>query len=331
MPVRSRRQVGKRGIMRGLIIDIGQKKELREILSRDILDYQIERLQVEKMLSDIVVLTDTIEQDYQQGNVSYCACSELPKYEKLKAILDDRPFLLIYGPILNTFPLENLREQFWATQADIVCLSGGCFYGETFGVEIDDLHRLTSAFGTGGPLNNIYIINPLILTYYFHERFEIQTFLAEMLKHHRKIFCLNNTEWLEYINTYPAYFQTTKYLLQQPGLQGTKIHNSFYGKNCEIDFSVELHGRQFFGDDCQAGAASILQNSVFLSGVTVGANSRVSDSILQKHVKIGNNCELDNCLLGENCQIGDNVRLPRGTILAADSVVRTDSGVLNVL
>ena len=316
--------------MRALIIDIGRKKELRGILGRDILAYQLDWLRTEKMISEVIVLTDSITEDSQDADVSYYACRELPKYEQLKTILDDKPFLLIYGPILSAFSLKALREEYRNTQADILCLGGGYFCGETFGIGIDSVRRVTSAFGVDGPLHNVYIINPLILTYYFHERFEMQTFLAEMLKHHRKIFFLNNPEWLEYVNTYPAYFQATKYLLQRPELQGTKIHNSFYGKNCEIDFSVELHGRQFFGDDCRAGAGGVIRNSVFLDDVFVGANSRVSNSILQKGVKIGDNCELENCLLGEDCQIGANVRLPKGTILAAGSIVQTDSGVLNV-
>jgi NDP-sugar pyrophosphorylase family protein len=317
--------------MRAVIIDIGQRKDLREILGQDILDYQLEWLKADTQIEDVIILTDSITVAKKQKKVSYYACPELPKYEFLKSILNDQPFLLLYGPILSAFPVRALREHFWLNKADISCLTGGYFQGETLTIEQDGIHKLLSVFGTGDSVNNAYIINPLILTYYFHERFDIQLFLTDMLKHSRKIFCLNNPDWVEYVNNYTAYFQTTNYFLELSNVQGTKIHNSYYGDNCEIDFSVELYGRQFFGKDCRVGQHSVLKNSVFLDSVTIGTDSRVSNSILQKRVKIGQHCELEHCLLGENCTVGDNVRLPAGTILAADSVVQSNSGVLDAV
>jgi NDP-sugar pyrophosphorylase family protein len=311
-------------------MDIGQPADLRQILGRDILDYQLDWLKTDDDITETIVLTDSVAVDLRRSGTVYHSCAELPKYDLLKSLLNDQPFLLIYGPLLTSFKPQELRAAFRAAQADIVCLTGGFFHGETFAVEQDSGHKLTSVFGSGAPVNNLCIVNPLLLTYYFHERFEMQTFLAEMLKARRRIFCLENTGWLEYVNTYPAYFQASGWLLKNAPVKGAKIHQSYYGKNCEIDFSVSLRGRQFFGDDCLIGKDSILQNSIFLDRAAVGENCRINNSILQKNVKIGRNCELKNCLLGEGVAIGDNVRLPDNTILAAGSAVKDYSGVLDV-
>ncbi|MDR1997420.1 MAG: NDP-sugar synthase [Candidatus Margulisbacteria bacterium] len=316
--------------MRALLIDIGQKKDLRDILGRDILAHQLSWLRADKELEEIVIFSDWITQNYQKDNVAYYACRGLPKYGLLKKVLNDQPFLLLYGPVLSAFPLHNLREQFCALRADILCLTGGSFHGETYAVEQNTRQELLSPFGSGDAADNVYIINPLTLTYYFHERFDIQAFLTEMRKHRRQIYCLPNPDWIEYVNNYAAYYQATRRLLDSPELPGTKIHNSYYGGNCEIDFSVELRGRQFFGEDCRVGARGILSDSVFLDRTVIGADARISGSILQKNVKIGRSCELPNCLIGAGCVIGDKVRLSPGTVLAADSTVQSDSGVLNV-
>ena len=316
--------------MRALIIDIGQKKDIRDILGQDILLYQLDWLRAAK-ITDITVFTDNITKNLQYDGIHYYACTEPPKYELLKTVLDDKPFFLLNGPVLTNYSGETLNKLYNKLQADVLCLTGGSFYGETFAVERDGAAALLNVFGSGETVNNIYVINPLLLSFYFYERFDIQLFLTEMIKHRRRIFCENNTGWIEYVNTYPAYFQATKQLLSSvPELSGSKIHNSYYGKNCEIDFSVKLLGQQFFGDDCRIGLNCVLENSIFLNKIQIADSARIKNSILQKNVKIGKNCELENCLIGENCIIEDNIRLPAGIILAADSVIKTDSGILNV-
>lgn len=314
--------------MRALILDIGQNKYLRDILGQDILLYQLEWLRAGGC-THISVLTDSIEKNFKYENVNYYACSELPKYEFLKSLLDDKPFVLLNGPFLSDTPLKEITNMYYGARPDVLCLTGGNMRGETFTVERDRSTALLNVFGADEATSNVYIINPLLLSFYFFEQFDIQLFLTEMIKHRRRIFCESNTAWGEYINTYPAYFEASKHLLSAE-LDATLINDSYYGKNCEIDFSVQQSGRQFFGDDCLVGKNCVLQDSIFLHNVQIGSASRIKNSLLQKNVKIGRHCELENCLIGENCMLEDNVRLPAGSILAAGSILKTGSGVLNV-
>ncbi|GBR74095.1 nucleoside-diphosphate-sugar pyrophosphorylase [Candidatus Termititenax aidoneus] len=313
--------------MRALILDVGLEICLREPLGRDILDYQTEYLKAANIFSKIIVLTDTIAEDYTQDNVYYYVCTQPPKYEFLKSVLDDQPFLLLNGPVLTDFPAVKIRDLFFNSVLDLLCLTAGEMRGSTFALEKTAGGVLLTAFGTGETAAQIYVINPLLLTYYFHERFELQTFLTEVLKHRKQIVCRAMPEWTECVNNYPAYINATRHLKNSENLPGQLIDGSYYGKNCEIDFSAELSGLQFFGADCAVGKNCALKNSVLLGGNKIGEAARLSDVILQKNVCIGQHCELKNSLIGANSVIENNVRIPEGMIVAPYSIIKSGSGV----
>jgi NDP-sugar pyrophosphorylase family protein len=210
---------------------------------------------------------------------------------------------------------------------DLLCLTADGLRGSTFALEKTAGGALLTAFGAGETAAQIYVINPLLLTYYFHERFELRIFLTEALKHRKQVGCRSVTEWTECVNNFPAYIRATGHLKNGADLPGQLINGSYYGKNCEIDFSAELSGRQFFGDDCAVGKNCVLQSSVLLGGNTIDENTRLNDVILQKNVRIGRYCELKNTFVGANSVIENNVRLPEGLVIAPDSIIKSGSGV----
>ncbi|MDR1452424.1 MAG: NDP-sugar synthase [Candidatus Margulisbacteria bacterium] len=313
--------------MRALILDVGQNVYLREPLNRDILAYQTEYLKAANIFSKIIVLTDTLAEDQTQDGVHYYVCPQLPKYEFLKSVLDDQPFLLLNGPVLTDLPAARIRDLFFNGVMDLLCLTSGGVCGSTFMLEKTASGALLTAFGAGETAAQIYVINPLLLTYYFYERFELQIFLTEALKHRRQIICRSVPEWTECVNNFPAYIRATRHLKNSANLPGQLINGSYYGKNCEIDFSAEQLGAQFFGDNCAVEKNCSLQNSVLLGSNEVGAATVLSDSILQKNVRIGQCCELKNSLVGANSIIESHVRIPEGMIVAPDSLIKSGSGV----
>jgi NDP-sugar pyrophosphorylase family protein len=127
--------------------------------------------------------------------------------------------------------------------------------------------------------------------------------LTEILKHRKQIVCRTVPEWTECVNNYPAYINATRHLRNNENLPGQLIDGSYYGKNCEVDFSAELSGTQFFGDNCAVGKNCVLKNSVLLGGNKIGEAVRLSDVILQKNVRVGRHCELRNSLIGANSVI----------------------------
>ncbi|GBR75902.1 nucleoside-diphosphate-sugar pyrophosphorylase [Candidatus Termititenax persephonae] len=306
--------------MHCLIIDVrAGRAELmpyRELPGQDILVYQISLLR-RAGFKDITVLSDFIAEDFRQAGITYYACPRPPKYAFLKRVLNDQPFLLLNGPALTDYPLNKLAEAYQADKPDVLCLTGGGLLGETFYVE--------PTAGTSEIAAQIYIINPLLLTYYYHEYFETGLFLTEMLKHRRIIKCCSHKGWSECVNNYPAYLRAAHYLLGCGAVPGSPINNLYYGKKCEVDFTADLGGRLFFGDNCQVGAQSRLQDSLLLGQNTLGGGVRLTNCLLQKYVTIGNNCVLENCLIGERSVIGDNVRLT-DFVLAPRSVIKSGSG-----
>jgi NDP-sugar pyrophosphorylase family protein len=313
--------------MRALILDVGQDAYLREPLGRDILVYQTEYLKAAKVFSQIIVLTDTIAEDQTQDNVHYYVCLRPPKYEFLKSVLDDQPFLLLNGPVLTDLPAAQIRNLFFTGVMDMLCLTAGDMRGSTFALEKTASGALLTAFGAGETAAQIYVINPLLLTYYFHERFELRIFLTEALKHRKQVVCRSAPEWTECVNNFPAYIRATRHLKNGAELPGQLINGSYYGQNCEVDFSAELTGAQFFGDNCIVGKNCSLKNSVLLGGNEVGAFTMLNDSILQKNVRVGQYCELKNSLVGANSVIESHVRIPEGMVVAPDSIIKSGSGV----
>ncbi|GBR77587.1 mannose-1-phosphate guanylyltransferase [Candidatus Termititenax dinenymphae] len=300
--------------MRAIILDVGQKKELRELPGQDILAYQVTALQ-QTGFDTIIVLSDLFAEDYKQSGAAYYACPSAPKYDFLKSILNDEPFLLINGPALTDFPPAKLMDFFRKEHADVLCLTARDLTGETFSASTDP-EEYSAQF---------YVLNPVLFTYYFYEYFEIRLFLTEMYKHRKKIIYQHSGGWNEYVNTHTAYVRAARYLLQKSLIPGSKVNNAYYGKNCEIDFAANLSGTQFFGANCKAEAESLLSDSLLLGNNTIGAGSRIVNSLLQRNVKIGRNSALDNCLIGEGSVIEDNVRLPSGFVLAPQSIIRSGS------
>lgn len=297
------------------------------ILGAPLLEYQVQMLK-NAGCKKIIIVNPYQETKTEQQGIS-CVCVKAdPTGCNLNLIipfLDDEPFYLICGNAFSGDPLDQLPV------ADVAALTTEQSAG--FAVTLEDAAIVDIVYnGVGPKLAQIFRIRPELVTYGFrNNELFFELFLTDMLRRQKKILAVPAAKYTRVLLTPDDVYRTTYALLEQESfpIRGEKLHQSYYGKKCEIDFSTELTGRQFFGNDCTVGKNGRLTNVIMGDVVTVGASTKIEGSIIMSKVIIGNNCELNHCILGEGVVLDDQVRIPSGMIVASGSHLTSNTGVLN--
>jgi NDP-sugar pyrophosphorylase family protein len=313
-----------------------------QVVGSPILDHQLEWLNAQPEIDKILIVTP---KKYQKEHgltkpIIYCVCPEesIDNIAPIKEFLRDEPFFAIFGNFLTDFNLTLLKSEFIAKRSDI------CFlYGEKeklpegYFIKLDKNHKLRDfKYNSGNYLSvfqNIFLISPELMEYVsqednisFYERF-----LPEMLHRNKFINGLKNKNTYFSFSDPTSWYKANYLLLQQNKvIVGSKINNIYYGDKCDIDFSVDLTGEQFFGNNCQIAKNCKITNSLLFDNVKVGQNVIINNSIVCANATIREYSALESAVIGENTLIEAHVRINTGTVLAKDSTINKNSGVLNV-
>jgi NDP-sugar pyrophosphorylase family protein len=321
-------------------INFGLSDKL-SVLKKSIIDYQIEVLKKSDLVKTIIVIAkNQTNARYKQDGINFIiknSNDDFLKINKIAHFLSDEPFFLFYGNILTSFNLDKLLAVYKKRKADIVFLyehsaNNSGYYAslDKHGVMTDLSYEKTDYKNY---LHNIFCINPDLLTYTADKTSSFfEQFLPEMLELKKKIVGLENKEYFTNISIPRDLYNTAFTLLEKEifPISGSRIDKSYYGDNCDIDFSVIAKGKHFFGRQCSIGKESKLANNIIYDNVRIGNNCNIADSILYNNVNIADNCEIIGSIIGDDVVIENNVRIRENSLIAKKSVLKEYSGSLDV-
>lgn len=313
-----------------------------QVLGCAVLDHQLARLSEQPEIDRIVVVAP---KEYQKKYtldkpLSYCSCNAESDADisLIKDLVRDEPFFVLLGNFITEFPFSLLKSEFIAKRSDLCFLYGDKDNRQDgYFVKLDKSHKLRDfKYNSGNYLSvfqNIFLISPELLEYLvpgenynFYEKF-----LPEMLRRNKFINGLKNKHE-HFALTDPASWYRTNYALLRANkvIVGSKINDIYYGDKCDIDFSAELKGEQFFGNNCRVGKDCKLKDSIFFNDLQLGKNVLVNNAIICSGTVIGDNCVIENAIVGEKVTIDSHVRIAPGTVLAKGSIIKKSSGVFDV-
>lgn len=311
-----------------------------QVLGEPLLVFQLQWLDKQAEVDTIIVADDKPEMTGEkvQKNIIYIGKKAQENLAFLKEYLRDEPFFLILGNIITDAPLAQLYNEYIARRADLAF-----FYGdkdktakEGYFIKLDKAHKLRDFKYNNSVYNqifqHIYLISSELLEYIgeepdynFYERF-----LPDMLKRNKFIQGTKSKSfWLDPVEPASWYKLNYQMLRENWELSGSKINNVYFGQKCDIDFSVELSGEQFFGENCLVKKESRVTGSLLFNNVKIGQNTFIKNSILCNNVIIGDNCQIENVILGENTVLEEQSEL-KNTVISQNSLIKRGSLNLNV-
>jgi mannose-1-phosphate guanylyltransferase len=102
-------------------------------------------------------------------------------------------------------------------------------------------------------------------------------------------------------------------LLPEGGVPGRIAAPVLIADGCGIAPNASIGGRVVLGRGVQIGAGAIVEDSVLLDGVRVGARTQISGAIIGRDVVVGDRCVINgHAMLGEGVRIGDDNVLTAG-------------------
>ncbi len=102
-------------------------------------------------------------------------------------------------------------------------------------------------------------------------------------------------------------------LLPEAGVHGRIAAPVLIAEGCGIAPDASIGGRVVLGRGVQIGPGAVVEDSVLLDDVIVGARTHIRGAIISKNVTIGARCYIDgHVVLGEDVQIGDDNHLTAG-------------------
>lgn len=312
-----------------------------KVLGYSLLYFQVEWLKKQKEIDTIIIVTKTKPLDLDIGEKKIIYIENNDKNYDMQSIKDylrDEPFYLILGNIIANTPLTILHNEYTAKKSDLIFI-----YDEKkkksieeYFIKTDKAHRLRDFKFNYSEYHllfkHVFLLSAELLEYIPAEEnsafYEI--FLPDMLKRNKFIYGLKNKSFLENINSPEKWYQINYQLLRENwGISASKINNVYYGENCDIDFSVDLQGAQFFGSNCSIKKDCRLSESIFFNDLNIDRNTLVKDTIICDKVKIGEYCEIEKSIIGEGVIIEPHVKI-RNAVIAQKSIIKSNSGVLSV-
>ena len=111
-------------------------------------------------------------------------------------------------------------------------------------------------------------------------------------------------------------------LVPESGVEGRIAAPAVIGDGCEIDQSASVGGRVVLGRGVKIGADAMVEGSVLLDNVVVGARTHIKGSIVGAGAVIGARCIVDGgVVLGEGVRLGDDNVLTAGARLFPDVIL----------
>ena len=102
-------------------------------------------------------------------------------------------------------------------------------------------------------------------------------------------------------------------LLPEGGVGGRIAAPVLIAEGCGIAKDASIGGRVVLGRGVQIGSGALVEDSVLLDGVTVGARTHIRGAIISRDVVIGQRCTIDgHAILGEGVRIGNDNHLTAG-------------------
>jgi mannose-1-phosphate guanylyltransferase len=102
-------------------------------------------------------------------------------------------------------------------------------------------------------------------------------------------------------------------LLPAGGVDGRIAAPVLIEDGCGIAANASVGGRVVLGHNVQVAAGAIVEDSVLLDGVSVGARTHIRGAIIGHDVAIGARCTIDgHVVLGDGVRIGDDNHLTAG-------------------
>jgi mannose-1-phosphate guanylyltransferase len=102
-------------------------------------------------------------------------------------------------------------------------------------------------------------------------------------------------------------------LLPVGGVGGRMTAPVAIAEACEVAGDASIGGRVVLGRDVHVAPGAIIEDSVLLDGVSVGARTHMRGAIVSRDVVIGERCTIDgHVMLGEGVRIGDDNHLTAG-------------------
>jgi len=116
--------------------------------------------------------------------------------------------------------------------------------------------------------------------------------------------------------------------LQEPlfEIRATKIKDSYFGRDTEIDFSSFVQGHCFLGNEVIMKENGLIENSLIGSSTSLGKTVKIRSTMIGDNVKINdqvlieNSIIADGCVIENNCQIINSV-LNKNSLLTAYSII----------
>lgn len=311
---------------------------INKLLNKTVLQNQIDWLN--DKADTIIVVGDYSHKRFRQKHTDIIFVKSEKKDIDLNLVqpyLDDRPFILITGEVLTNYPVSLLYQEHNMHKADISFLYSTASDFSGYYAMLSERKNLIDFVLNkkefGNFIHNIFCVNPDLLTYINQENYLFfEYFLPKMQVLDKIIVGQQNKDFFVSLDCPASLYKANYELLHNEifPISGNKIHHSYYGKNCEIEFSVKLGGKQFYGNNTRVNEQTNIKNNIVLDKVIIGAQCLIENSLIMNNVRIGNNCEIKNCIIGDNVVVEDNVRLPEYSVISQNSRVNRLTGVFNV-